>query len=57
LADRLHEDRCVDEPLYQEALGHFGHQGVSDRIGLIGLYTMIAMTLNFYDVPVPENVA
>lgn len=57
LADRLHENRFVDEPLYQEALGHFGHQGVSDRIGLIGLYTMIAMTLNFYDVPVPKNVA
>jgi hypothetical protein len=29
----------------------FGHKGVSDLIGLIGLYTMVAMTLNFYDVP------
>ncbi|MGI4816036.1 MAG: carboxymuconolactone decarboxylase family protein [Janthinobacterium lividum] len=53
LAHALHEQRQVPDALYQEALQHFGHKGVSDRIGLIGLYTMIAMTLNFYQVPAP----
>ncbi|MPS25754.1 MAG: carboxymuconolactone decarboxylase family protein [Alcaligenaceae bacterium] len=57
LADGLHEDRAVDDALYQEALAHFGHEGVADRIGLAGLYTMIAMTLNFYDVAIPEGGA
>jgi 4-carboxymuconolactone decarboxylase len=57
LADGLHESKKVSEVLYQEALAHFGHKGVSDRIGLIGLYTMIAMTLNFYDVPAPSDAA
>lgn len=57
LADCLHEDRRVDDALYQEAMAHFGHAGVSDRIGLIGLYTMIAMTLNFYDVQQPPAAA
>ena len=55
LVDSLHEDKAVGNALYQEALSHFGHEGVSDRIGLAGLYTMIAMTLNFYDVAVPED--
>lgn len=57
LAYSLHESRKVSDELYQAALAHFGHKGVSDRIGLIGLYTMIAFTLNFYDVPAPPPEA
>lgn len=55
LAYALHEERHVNDRIYQAAMAHFGHQGVSDRIGLIGLYSMIAMTLNFYDVAVPAE--
>lgn len=57
LADSLHEDKAVGDALYQRAMVHFGHAGVSDRIGLIGLYSMIAMTLNFYAVPEPSGSA
>lgn len=55
LAEGLHEDRRVSDELYQQALAHFGHQGVFDRIGLTGLYSMIAMTLNFYEVAPPAD--
>jgi len=53
LAHHLHEDKRVPDEIYQQILGEFGHGWVSDRIGLIGLYTMIAFTLNFYEVEPP----
>jgi len=57
LAHHLHEDRRVPDDFYQQVMTEFGHKWVSDRVGLIGLYTMIAFTLNFYDVaaPAPEQ--
>lgn len=55
LAHSLHELRRVPDDLYQHALDYFGHKGVSDRIGLMGLYTMIAFTLNFYGVEAPQD--
>jgi 4-carboxymuconolactone decarboxylase len=51
LVTALHTVRHVDDDLYERCMKVFDHKGVSDLIGLIGLYTMIAMTLNFYDVP------
>jgi len=57
LAHHLHAEKRVPDDFYQTVLAEFGHKWVSDRIGLIGLYTMIAFTLNFYDVepPAPEQ--
>ena len=51
LVAALHTVRHIDDDLYDRSMRVFGHKGVSDLIGLIGLYTMVAMTLNFYDVP------
>jgi 4-carboxymuconolactone decarboxylase len=51
LVAALHTVRHIDDDLYERSMRVFGHKGVSDLIGLIGLYTMVAMTLNFYDVP------
>lgn len=51
LVTALHTVRHVDDDLYARCVAQFGHKGVIDLIGLIGLYTMVAMTLNFYDVP------
>lgn len=55
LAYDLHVNKVIDDVLYQRAMAHFGHEGISDRIGLIGLYTMIGMTLNFYAIPKPPT--
>lgn len=51
LVTALHTVRHIDDDLYERSMKVLGHKGVSDLIGLIGLYTMVAMTLNFYDVP------
>lgn len=55
LAVALHRQGKVSQELHERAMASLGHKGVSDLIGLIGLYTMIAMTLNFYDVPPPAG--
>jgi 4-carboxymuconolactone decarboxylase len=56
LACAIHAPGPVAQPLYERCMKAMGHKGVSDLIGLAGLYTMIAMTLNFHDVvpPAPD---
>ena len=54
LAIGLLEKRNVDSALYQRAIRVLGHGGVSDLVGLIGLYTMVAFSLDFYRVPIPD---
>jgi 4-carboxymuconolactone decarboxylase len=44
----------VPEPLYRSALARFGQRGTNELIHLIGSYSMVAITLNAYDVPAPE---
>jgi 4-carboxymuconolactone decarboxylase len=39
---------------YQQAIGLFGEQGTAELIYLVGLYCMVSVTLNGFDVPVPE---
>lgn len=52
VAAALLEQRCVDDALHERAMRLLGHRGVADIVGLVGLYTMIAMTMDFYCVPV-----
>lgn len=55
LATALHEHRHVSAALYERVMDIYGQKAVSDLIGLMGLYTMIAFTLVFYDVPAPPS--
>jgi 4-carboxymuconolactone decarboxylase len=45
----------LPEPLYRMALKTFGQRGTNELIYLIGLYSMVAITLNAFNVPVPER--
>lgn len=44
----------LPELLYQKATEHFGKAGCAELIYLVGLYCMVSVTLNGFDVPVPE---
>jgi 4-carboxymuconolactone decarboxylase len=44
----------LPEPLYRLALVTFGQRGTHELIHLIGSYSMLAITLNAFNVPVPE---
>jgi len=54
LAVAFLRDRDVPAALHERAMQVLGHSGVADITGLIGLYVMVALALDFYRVPVPE---
>jgi 4-carboxymuconolactone decarboxylase len=47
----LSQSRWVSKGLYDRAVEALGHVGVTDVICLMGYYSMVSMTLAFYDVP------
>jgi len=51
----LHEKHAISDAVYQAALKQFGEQGMVDLTGLIGHYTMVSMTLNAFEVPLPAG--
>lgn len=54
-ARELNEHCKVSEPTYQRALDRFGVNGIVELTALIGYYTMVAMTLNAHEIPLPEG--
>ena len=45
----------LPEPCYRLAVDTFGQHGANELIYLVGLYAMVSMTLNGFNVPVPER--
>ncbi|MEO9297794.1 carboxymuconolactone decarboxylase family protein [Devosia alba] len=53
----LLRDRFVSEPTYQLVLARWGVVGVIELTAIIGYYSMVAMTLNAHELPLPDGVA
>jgi 4-carboxymuconolactone decarboxylase len=49
----LHQNHKVDDATYGEAVKQLGERGAVELVGLLGYYTLISMTLNVFEVPVP----
>lgn len=49
-------NRFVQDRTYGVAVDELGEVGVVELIGLIGYYGMVAMTLNGFHVPMPDDV-
>lgn len=45
----------LPEPVYRLAVKTFGQHGANELIYLVGLYCLVSMTLNGFNVPVPER--
>jgi len=45
----------LPRPTYDAAIAAFGQSGTDELIYLVGLYTLVSITLNGYNVPVPEK--
>ena len=43
--------RLVSQGLYDRAVSLLGHEGVTDMTVLMGYYTAVSLTMNFYAVP------
>ena len=45
----------VDEETYAAVTSRLGQRGVTDLVGLVGYYTLLALTLNAHEVEVPAD--
>ena len=52
----LHNNHFVSEEVFRNALEQFGERRLVELIGLIGHYTTVSMTLNAFELQVPEGV-
>ncbi len=55
-AAELHDRRAVSAQTYRGALDRWGVVGVVELTALVGYYTMVAMTLNAHEFPLPVGV-
>lgn len=51
----LHRDRNVSQALHERMVAAWGAQGVVDLVGACGYYTFVSMTLNAFDIGLPEG--
>jgi 4-carboxymuconolactone decarboxylase len=54
-ARELHAKRTVSEETYRRAVEALGLQAVVDLVGILGYYTLISMTINAFQVPLPDG--
>ena len=54
-AKTLHETRDVPMALHNRMLAAWGPRGVAEVIGTCGYYTLVSMTLNGFDVGLPDG--
>ena len=51
----LHRDHRVDDATYRRTADIFGEDGVQELINACGMYTLVSMTLNTFEVDLPEG--
>ena len=51
VAHSLANNRIIPRGLYDRAVASLGHVSITDMIVLMGYYTCVSLTMNFYDVP------
>ena len=51
----LQTQRHVSNATYDAAVAFFGERGVAEIINVAGFYTMVCMSLNTFDVDLPEG--
>ncbi len=55
LCTMLHHDKRVDDATYAAAVAAHGETGVADLIHTLGFYVLVCMTLNTFEVQLPEG--
>ena len=55
VAKELLETTRVSDANYERAKALFGEKGVVDLVGIVGYYSLVALTLNAVRQPVPEG--
>jgi 4-carboxymuconolactone decarboxylase len=55
VASALVSGHVLPEITHKEAIRAFGETGATELIYLVGLYCFVSVTLNGFDIPVPED--
>ena len=53
----LLESRTVSQSTYDQAEATLGRLGVVDLVGIVGYYCLVSITLNVFDMPLPNGEA
>jgi 4-carboxymuconolactone decarboxylase len=53
----LNLTRTLSEATYKRGMAMFGEEKMVELVAAVGFYVMVAMTLNAFDVPVPDGKA
>lgn len=56
-ARELNQGNSVSDATYAQTLALLGERAIVELTALVGYYTMVAMTLNTHEIPLPEGVA
>jgi 4-carboxymuconolactone decarboxylase len=56
-ARALHESHKLDDALYGAVAEAIGARGLVELVGILGYYTLVSMTLNVFEVPLPAGAA
>lgn len=56
LCTELHRNKRIDDATYAAAIDVHGETGVADLIHALGFYVLVSMTLNTFEVPLPDGV-
>ncbi|MDE0057715.1 MAG: carboxymuconolactone decarboxylase family protein [Defluviicoccus sp.] len=53
----LYRAKEIPDETYREAIGILGRERTIDLVAVLGFYTMVAMTLNAFNAPLPDGAA
>ena len=56
-ARQLQQTGNVDATLHAAVTARWGERGVVELTGVIGYYTMVSMTLNAHEIPLPDGAS
>ena len=57
VASELNRFNSIADATYADALSRLGERRLVELTALVGYYTMVAMTLNAHEIPLPEGVS
>ena len=53
----LLESQRVSDEIFERTIAVLGQDGVVDLVGILGYYSLISMTINVFEVPLPAGAA
>jgi 4-carboxymuconolactone decarboxylase len=54
-SSEMHRDHLISPATYDRAVTAFGERALVELVGILGYYTLISMTINAFEVPLPKD--